>query len=278
MRGIHAVTTWTLSQDFRFSEGLVRYDIIGDGPPLVLIHGTPWSSFTWYKLAPVLAQRFSVHYYDLIGYGQSEKRDGQNVSLGIQNQLLTELLGHWGLHKPLVVAHDFGGATALRTHLLDKRDFEKLVLINVVAMAPWGSPFFTHVQQHESVFSGVPAYIHKAIVEAYIQGALYNELQSEDFIFLVQPWLGDVGQPAFYRQMAQASQQYTDDVEPSYASIRCPVLILWGDKDEWIPIATGRRLHEAIPHSQFHDVPNAGHLCQLEAPEFIESRILEFLS
>ena len=134
----------------------------------------------------------------MIGYGQSEKRDGQNVSLGIQNQLLTELLDYWGLHRPLVVAHDFGGATALRTHLLDKRDFEKLVLINVVAMAPWGSPFFAHVQQHESVFSGVPAYIHKAIVEAYIQGALYNELQSEDFIFLVQPWLGDVGQPAFY--------------------------------------------------------------------------------
>ena len=70
-----------LGQEYKFSEGLVRYDIIGDGPPVVLVHGTPWSSFTWYKLAPVLAQRYRVHYYDLIGYGQSEKRNGQNVSL-----------------------------------------------------------------------------------------------------------------------------------------------------------------------------------------------------
>ena len=267
-----------LKQEYEFSEGLVRYDIIGDGPPVVLVHGTPWSSFTWYKLAPVLAQRYRVHYYDLIGYGQSEKRHGQNVSLGVQNRLLTELLDHWDLDKPRVVAHDFGGATTLRTHLRDNRDFEKMVLINVVAIAPWGSPFFVHVQQHQSAFSGVPAYIHKAIVEAYIQGALYNELETEEFGSLVRPWLGDAGQPAFYRQIAQASQRYTDEVEPNYAHIRCPVLIVWGEKDEWIPLASGQRLHQAIPQSEFHSVPNAGHLSQLEAPDTIGSHVLEFLS
>ena len=95
---------------------------------------------------------------------------------------------------------------------------------------------------------------------------------------LVQPWLGDAGQPAFYRQIAQASQKYTDEVESKYTGIRCPVSILWGDKDEWITITTGKRLHEAIPQSEFHSVPNAGHLSQLEAPDIIESHVLEFLS
>jgi pimeloyl-ACP methyl ester carboxylesterase len=161
---------------------------------------------------------------------------------------------------------------------LDNRDVEKIVLINVVAIAPWGSPFFAHVQQHESAFSGVPAYIHKAIVEAYIQGALYNELEPEEFDALVRPWLGNAGQPAFYRQIAQASQRYTDEVESNYAHIRCPVLIVWGEKDEWIPLATGQRLHQAIPHSQFCPVANAGHLSQLDAPEFVASQVLEFLA
>lgn len=269
---------WTLKRDFRFSEGLVRYDIVGDGPPIVLVHGTPWSSFTWHKLAPVLAQQYRVHYYDFIGYGQSEKRDRQDVSLGIQNQLLAELLDHWKLETPPIIGHDFGGATVLRTHLLGQRDFEKIVLINVVALAPWGSPFFAHIRQHEAAFSGVPAYIHRAIVETYIRGALYNQLESGEMETLVQPWLGDAGQPAFYRQIAQASQKYTDEVESKYTEIRCPVSILWGDKDEWIPITTGKRLHEAIPQSEFHSVPNAGHLSQLEAPDIIESHVLEFLS
>ena len=99
----------------------------------------------------------------------------------------------------------------LRTHLLGQRDFEKIVLINVVALAPWGSPFFAHIRQHEAAFSGVPAYIHRAIVETYIQGALYNQLDLGEMEALVQPWLGDVGQAAFYRQIAQASQKYTDE-------------------------------------------------------------------
>ncbi len=269
---------WKLNQEYPFSEGLVRYNVIGDGLPVVLVHGTPWSSFTWHRLSCVLAQHFRVYLYDLIGYGQSEKRDNQNVSLAIQNQLLSQLLDHWNLNSPYVVAHDFGGATTLRAHLLDNCDFKKMVLINVVAMAPWGSPFFAHVQKHESAFSGIPAYIHKAIVETYIQGALFGELQPDEFAALVNPWLGDAGQAAFYRQIAQASQRYTDEVESNYANIRCPVRILWGEEDEWIPIATGRRLHSVIPHSEFYPVPNAGHLAQLDAPETIARQVQEFFA
>ena len=67
------MNTLALNREYSFSEGRVRYDIIGDGPPLVMVHGTPWSSFTWYHLAPVLAERYRVHYYDLIGYGQIGK-------------------------------------------------------------------------------------------------------------------------------------------------------------------------------------------------------------
>ncbi len=55
------------------------------------------------------------------GYGASDKYDGQDVSLGTQGMVFTELLQHWGLATPQVVAHDFGGAVALRALL---REFE----------------------------------------------------------------------------------------------------------------------------------------------------------
>ena len=226
----------------------------------------------------MLAERYQVHLYDLIGYGQSEKRAEQRVSLDVQGELLAELLARWRLDSPLVVAHDFGGATVLRAHLLGGRDYARLALLNVVAMAPWGSPFFAHVQKHEAAFAGVPAYIHKAMLEAYIRTALHRELPQEDFAALLDPWLTPEGQPAFYRQIAQADQRYTDEVEPRYAEIRCPVKILWGDKDEWIPIETGRRLHAAIPGSDFQPVPDAGHLVQLDAPRVVEAALLDFLS
>ncbi len=51
---------------------------------------------------------------------------GDDVSLGVQNQLLAQLLEHWRLDCPDVVAHDFGGATALRAHLLNGKDYRSL--------------------------------------------------------------------------------------------------------------------------------------------------------
>ncbi len=269
---------WQLTQAYDFSEGQVRYDVLGAGPPVVLVHGTPWSAFSWRKVAAGLAQSRRVHLYDFIGYGLSEKRAGQEVSLAVQNRLLAELLDHWGLAAPDIVGHDFGGATVLRTHLLGGRDFRRMALVNAVAMAPWGSPFFGHVREHEAAFAGVPAYIHKAIVEAYIKTALHGDMAAESFAGLVAPWLGDQGQAAFYRQIAQADQRHTDEVEPRYGEIRCPVLILWGENDSWIPIETGRRLHQAIPGARFQPIPGAGHLAQEDRPEVILQALERFFA
>src|SRR5690606_27371811 len=119
----------------------------------------PWSSFNLRHLVSRLSGQFSVHFYDLLGYGQSSKAPG-DVSLGVQNEVLDTLLDLWGLDCPIIVGHDFGGATVLRTHLLNGRRFSRIILIDPVAVSPWGSPFFRHVRDHESAFAGMPDYIH----------------------------------------------------------------------------------------------------------------------
>ena len=163
--------SWDLSQSFDFEGQHVSYGVLGEGHPLVLVHGTPFSSVVWRRIAPHLARRRRVFYFDLLGYGRSEMREGQDVSLGVQNRLLAALLNHWGVKRPDVVAHDFGGATALRALLLNDGDYRSLSLVDPVALAPWGSPFVRHVRRHEAAFAGLPAYIHAAILPAYIGGA-----------------------------------------------------------------------------------------------------------
>jgi pimeloyl-ACP methyl ester carboxylesterase len=123
------MTQWKLSHSYEFQGQTVRYDFHGDGPPLVLVHGTPWSSFNWRHLIPRLAEKWTVYFYDLLGYGQSEMRDDQAVSLGVQNRVLADLLDHWQLDMPTIMGHDFGGTTVLRTHIVEKRDFERIVLV-----------------------------------------------------------------------------------------------------------------------------------------------------
>jgi pimeloyl-ACP methyl ester carboxylesterase len=269
---------WTLGQSWESPSGTVRYDVFGEGPPLVLVHGTPSSTYTWRHVAPELASERTVYVYDLLGYGSSEKRDGQDVSLGAQTRLLAQLLDHWELEQPAIVGHDFGGAITLRTHLLERRPFSAIALLDPVALGPWGSPFFRLVRDNATVFQQIPASIHQAIVAAYLRGAFHREMSDEAIAPYVAPWLGAEGQDAFYRQIAQADQRFTDEVEPLYGEITAPVLIVWGEDDQWIPVETAHRLHALIPHSQLQLIPAAGHFLQEDAPDAVARHLIGFFS
>lgn len=266
---------WTLPDRYDFQGRSVACGVQGEGPPVVLVHGTPWSSFNLRHLISDLARDHRVHYFDLLGYGQSDQSEG-DVSLGVQNRLLDALLDHWGLERPFIIGHDFGGATVLRNHLLDGRAFRRIVLIDAVAVSPWGSPFFRHVREHEAAFAGVPAYIHEAIVRAYIATAAHRELAPEVMDATVAPWLGEAGQAAFYRQIAQADSRYTEAVQPRYGEIRAPVSILWGEADTWIPLERAQTLEALIPDSTLTVVPDAGHLVIEEAPDALLREIRVF--
>jgi len=241
-----------------------------------MVHGTPWSSFNLRHLIESLSEDFTVYCYDLMGYGQSDKSPG-DVSLGIQNQVLSRLLDHWGLENPAIVGHDFGGTTVLRTHLINRRDFDKIVLIDPVAISPWGSAFFKHVNAHETAFAEVPDYIHDAIVRAYVKTAAFLPIADEILDQIILPWTGPDGKAAFYRQIAQADSSYTDEVQPLYGQITRPVLILWGREDTWIPLERGEILDTLIPGSRFHVIPDAGHLVIEEQPDGLIKKIRPFL-
>ncbi|WP_119271114.1 alpha/beta fold hydrolase [Taklimakanibacter deserti] len=270
-------TDWHLPESFDFGGQEIRWGVQGQGDPLVLVHGTPFSSIEWRRIAPWLAAHAQVFYFDLLGYGQSEKRAGQDVSLGVQNKVLSALLDHWKLGKPDVVAHDFGGATALRAHLLNGRDYRSLTLIDPVAIRPWGSPFVQTAHDYEKVFAGLPAYIHEAILRAYLAGTVFHALREEELALYMKPWLGAEGQAAFYRQIAQMDQRFTDEIENRFGEMRCPVTILWGKDDDWIPLERGQELARRIPDAQFRVVPDAKHLVQEDAPEAIVATVLDFI-
>jgi pimeloyl-ACP methyl ester carboxylesterase len=94
---------------------------------------------------------------------------------------------------------------------------------------------------------------------------------------LCGPWLGARGQAAFYRQIAQADQRYTDEIEPLYPTVEMPVLVTWGIEDTWIPVDRAHRLAELIPGAELCLVPDAGHLIQFDAPEQLTAILQRWL-
>jgi pimeloyl-ACP methyl ester carboxylesterase len=258
---------WVLRERFAGDEGEIAWDRFGDGPPVVTVHGTPWSSWTWRRVAALLAERFSVYVFDLLGFGASDKRAGQDVSLAGHGARLAALLEFWKLDRPAVIAHDIGGATALRAHLLHQRGVAALALVDVVALAPWGSPFYRLVRDHNGVFDQLPAAIHEGVLRAYVSTAQPRPLDRDLEDALIAPWLGPDGQSAFYRQIAQGDQRHTDEIEPLYAQITAPTLVIWGEADPWIPAAHGAELARLIPGARLEILPGAGHLVQEDRPD-----------
>ncbi|GAA0561426.1 alpha/beta fold hydrolase [Actinomadura livida] len=271
---------WEPGRTYRSGSGEVRWDVLGDqdAAPVVLLHGTPFSSYVWRGVARALATTHRVYVWDMPGYGTSEMSDGQDVSLAAQGHVFTEMLAHWGLDEPTVVAHDFGGAVALRAHLLHGARYRALALVDPVALAPWGSPFFRLVGANTKVFEQLPPALHGALVREYVSSASHRGLHPAVLDALVDPWLGDVGQPAFYRQIAQAEQRYTDEIQGRYGELDLPVLICWGASDTWIPVAKAHELATLVPGARLRLIDGAGHLVQEDAPAELTAVLTAFLT
>ena len=244
---------------------------------VVLCHGTPWSSALWRPIAERLAATRAVWLWDMPGYGRSSKDPAHPVDLGVQGKLLADLLVEWGLERPHVVAHDFGGAVSLRAMLLHGASYASLALVDVVALRPWGSPFFRLVHDHVEVFEQLPPAIHRGAVEAYVRGASHGGLSDEQLATLVRPWVGDEGQRALYAQMAQADERFTDEVEPLYDQIAVPVQVVWGGEDTWLPLDHAHRLPQLIPGARLRLVDGAGHLIQYDATAELSDVLSEWL-
>ncbi|MEW2354387.1 alpha/beta fold hydrolase [Spirillospora sp. NPDC029432] len=273
------MSDWKPDRTYDGASGEIRWTAFGreDGDPVVLLHGTPFSSYVWRHVGAALASRHRVYVWDMPGYGTSEKSAGQDVSLAAQGRAFADLLDHWGLADPHVVAHDFGGAVALRAHLLHGAGYRRLALVDPVALAPWGSPFFRLVNESAEVFEQLPENLHRALVREYITTTGGPGLHPATLDALVEPWLGEDGRPAFYRQIAQADQRYTDEVQGRYGEIAIPVLVCWGTADAWIPVAKGHELAAAIPGARLHLIEGAGHLVQEDAPAELTAALMGFL-
>jgi pimeloyl-ACP methyl ester carboxylesterase len=255
-----------LSERFEWQGRQIAWGRTGSGPATVLCHGTPWSSRLWVPFADALARDFTVYLWDMPGYGRSSKRAEHAVDFGVQAEAFAALLEHCDLDRPHLIAHDFGGAVSLRAHLVLGVPYASLMLINVVAIPPSGSPFFRFVHDYPDLLGQLPAYIHTAIVRTYIEGASHRGLRDEDLDALVEPWTGEDGQPAFYRQIADYDERFLEENEQRLGQIDIPVRVLWGTQDAWIPAERAQKLTSLIPGATLRLIDDAGHLMHYDAP------------
>lgn len=278
---------------------------------VVFIHGTPWSSAVFQPIAKALLARhgYRVLLYDLPGYGKSQQLDPSkpqprqgslfegDTSVALQGRALAALLEHLRLdgrdgdEKPAVIAHDIAGTIALRAHLIHDCNFASLLLMDTNTVLPWGDGFYKLVRSEPQTFLKLPFGIFEAVVRSVTRSACFHPKRLgygwEDT--LAEPWialspddlLAEEKRSSFVRQIAQANDADVAEMldENMYESVRCPVKILWGEQDKWIPREKMDALAEMLGSKlqDFVVVPEAGHLAMIDQPERVAVEVFDWL-
>ncbi len=132
----------------------------------MLVHGTPYSSSLWRDIARALSRRRRVYVFDHLGYGQSDKHEGQDLAFAPRGRNFAEILRRWDLERPSGVACGTGGAIALRALLLEGAQYSDLTLFDAVTGGESERGPLAQIREHHDVFEDLAAYAHEALPTA----------------------------------------------------------------------------------------------------------------
>jgi pimeloyl-ACP methyl ester carboxylesterase len=274
------MSEWNLPKRFKSQSGEVAYNVLGQGPPVVLVHGTPSWSYLWRHVAKRLMSDWSVHVYDLVGYGCSERFESQDVSIRNQARILRQLLGYWQLEDTAVciAGHDIGGAIVLAASLLEGCHFAKIALVDAVILSPWITPTTQHQQKYLECYRTMPIHIYEQVALAHLRTAFYLAPDEHTLKTYFKQWQGMTGRAAWFRKVEQFDESVTDQMEPMLSELQIPVRLLWGEHDTWLTPEVAKRSQVTIPGSRLEFIPDAGHFSPEDNPTVVCKELNSFFS
>jgi pimeloyl-ACP methyl ester carboxylesterase len=249
----------------------------GEGPAIVLIHGLGGSLYDWRRLAPLLLERgFRVIRPDLLGAGESAKPEDGDYSVVAQARRVRLLLEKIGVEGAVLCGNSYGGGVALALARDWPERVERLVLIDSVCFAR-DVPVFARACEIPLVPEGV---VHLLPVEKTIRWILPSAKSMEDEE--VRAYAAEVRAPgrreAIVETLRALLGKGAAEWEASLRTMKTPTLVLWGKKDETLPLEHGKRLVEAMPASTLAILEEAGHVPNQSHPEEVLERMLPFIA
>ena len=263
----------------------VAYRDAGSGDVLLLIHGMAGSSHTWRAMMPQLSKRYRVIAPDLLGHGQSAKPRG-DYSLGAFAVWLRDLLDELGVASATIVGQSLGGGVAMQFVYQHPDYCERLILISSGGLGPdvgWmlrllsapGAEAILPVIAPPPVLS-VGNKLRSWFSTAGIQSPRGAELWS------AYSSLADSDtRRAFLRTLRSVVDyqgQAVSALNRLHVAADLPIMAIWGDNDNIIPVDHAYAAHEARPESRLEVLPGVGHFPQVERPSEVVDLIDDFIS
>ncbi|MDX2274426.1 MAG: alpha/beta hydrolase [Hyphomonadaceae bacterium] len=252
-----------------------------DGPVLLLIHGYSASLHTWEPWAERLGDEYRVISIDLPGHGLTSAPAGYAASIGAYRDLVEAFAQAQGLTHFAIAGNSMGGRVAWEYALAHPERVDALILVDAAGFVdrpdenaqepiafklirnPITGPLLLNLDNTAVVREGLgksfadPAFVSDEMVARYV----------------------DLSRAPGHRQilLAMMTNPQTPATAEQLAAIDRPTLIIWGDKDNLIPVRHAELFRAAIANSRVQIFENVGHLPQEEVADASADTVREFL-
>ena len=231
--------------------------VLGDGPDLVLIHGSSGSTRDMtFEFARNLAKHYRVIVFDRPGLGYSDRLSPTGASIRQQAEVLSQAAQQLGAEKPLVLGHSYGGAVALAWATYQPDHIAGLVVLSGAAI-PWDTGLSRHYRMLSHPIIGplvIPfftAFVHNARVEREVASIFTPQTAPAGYAHYIAPGL-TLRRSSLRANALQRANLLSEvtAMRPLYGAIAVPAEIIHGTADEIV----GAQIH-AVPLSQI--IPDA---------------------
>jgi pimeloyl-ACP methyl ester carboxylesterase len=251
-----------------------------DGPVLMLVHGFGDSHFSWEGWVARLGDRYRIITVDLPGHGLTRAPAGYVATADGYAELIDALATKLALPKFAIAGNSMGGGVAWQTAVRYPNRLDALVLADAAGWPAetlkkpplafrllkysWGRAFLRSIDNKPLIRSGLrgevgdPAVITDAFIDRWAE--LQRAPGHRAILMSIQPG-----------KHSQATKE-------ALAKIKVPTLVLWGEVDPLIEVASAHKFAEAIPGAQLIVYPKVGHLPQVEIPQRSADDVAAFLA
>jgi len=261
-----------------------RYWALGDkGTPVILIHGLGASADIWRYNVDALAEQWRVYVPDLVGFGRSDI-PGPPFSPFDYANFLDDFINTLSTDRVSLVGQSLGGGIALQYALQFPQKVNQLVLVGSAGLGKeviWtlklmsipliGELFFPPSRRWIETFFKLAvrnqALVTKDLIDLYYD--IFSRAELQKFFLMILRQIVDI---------RGARKEILNPIMTNLFKITRPVLVIWGEKDNVLPLKHGYLAKERLPHAKLRIMEGCGHIPFFERSEEFNRIVFEFLS